>query len=146
MLKGELLLNSTSCSNPQCYREIQPLALFKSKYRDQSSARKALVIRCARQRPQRSTTPKPGPVYVPSNGSEGQPDDENSFLESSPNHRAGKPTMITRTHFPAFIPWSVWESRHMRRNSPLVTSCCMSGTSHLGCLTANEQVPGMICK
>lgn len=116
MLRGELLLNSTRCSNPQCRREIQALAFLKRIHRESTSARKELVIRCARQRPQRSTTPKPGPVYVPSNGAGGQSDEESSFLESSPNHRAGKPTAITRRHFLAFIPRSVWESRHIRRN------------------------------
>ncbi|CAK0742831.1 hypothetical protein CVIRNUC_001424 [Coccomyxa viridis] len=89
MLRGEVLLNSTRCSNPQCRREIQALAFLKRIHRESTSARKELVIRCARQRPQRSTTPKPGPVYVPSNGAGGQSDEESSFLESSPNHRAG---------------------------------------------------------
>ena len=144
MQKGEVILNSTRCFNAtvlQCYSEVQAFASFRRKLKYSTSARKDLVIRCARQRPQRSGTPKPGPLNVPSNGSGGQADDEYNFLESNPNHRAGKPTTMDWIYTQAFISWSVWA--YMPDYPDIVTSCGMLGASCLGSMVGIEQVPGI---
>lgn len=97
MLTGVFSLNSTSCSGLQYVCPNITRAFISRPGTQDSSARGTLIIRCARQRPQRSEKPQKEAGTLPSISSGGNGAVRDSFADTNPGHRAGA-TCATHTY------------------------------------------------